>query len=50
MNEILQEMVAAYAGQSAEEIHADMVSAGADNLFADPWLTANYLAHLASGG
>lgn len=50
MSEILSQMVDAYAGMSAGDIHADMVAAGADSLFADPWLVASYLAHLGSGG
>jgi hypothetical protein len=33
---------------TAEEIFADMQTQGAEALFVDPWMVANYLAHLAS--
>lgn len=47
MNETLLQMVEAYAGMSAEEILTDMQTVGAHEQFADPWLVASYLAHLA---
>lgn len=50
MSEILPQLVEAYAGQTAEEIHADMVATGADSMFADPWLVASFIAYQASGG
>jgi hypothetical protein len=47
MNQIVQQMAETYAGMSAEEILADMQASGAHEQFADPWLVASYLAHLA---
>lgn len=49
MNEILPQMVEAYAGMSAEDIFADMQASGATEIMADPWLVASFLAHLGAG-
>lgn len=49
MDLMIQSMAEAYQGMSAEEILGDMQAQGADQMFSDPWLVANYLAHLASG-
>lgn len=48
MDLMIQSMAEAYQGMSAEEILGDMQAQGADQMFADPWMVASYLAHLAS--
>jgi hypothetical protein len=48
MDQQIQAMAMAYQGMAAEEIFADMQAQGAEALFVDAWMVANYLAHLAS--
>lgn len=48
MDPMIQSMTEAYQGMSAEEILGDMQAQGADQMFADPWMVASYIAHLAS--
>jgi len=48
MDQQIQAMAAAYQGMTADEIFADMQAQGADGLFVDAWMVANYIAHLAS--
>ena len=48
MEQQIQAMTAAYQGMKAEEIFADMQAQGAEALFVDAWMVANYIAHLAS--
>lgn len=48
MDPMIDELMTAYAGMSANEVLADMQESGAEQLFADPWMVANYLAHVAS--
>lgn len=47
--ELIQMLTEAYQGMSAEDIHTDMVSTGAADMFADPWLVASFVAYKASG-
>jgi hypothetical protein len=48
MDEMISMLIAAYQGMTAGEVHADMQESGADQMFADSWMVANYLAHVAS--
>ncbi len=48
MEPMIQSIAEAYQGMSAEEILGDMQAQGADQMFADPWMVASYIAHLAS--
>lgn len=48
MDPMIEELKAAYVGMSAEQVLADMQESGADMMFADPWMVASYIAHLAS--
>lgn len=48
MDPMLEDLKAAYKGMNANQVLADMQEIGADTMFADPWMVASYIAHLAS--
>lgn len=48
MEPMIDELKIAYTGMSTEEVLMDMQESGADTMFADSWMVANYIVHLAS--